>query len=215
MSETAAASRDKRLKWARPGSSHDRLVKAASIALPSAVGALAAVLAISPLAQRKELSFVLAKDRVAMAPERMRVAQAQYRGQDDKGQAFTLDAGSAVQANSKTSIVQLGKLSARLDMASGPATLSAPNARYDMDAEKLMVDGPLTVDSADGYHLSTSNVGADLKTRTLSSVAPVTGQMPLGSFSAGTIRADLGARTIRLGGRAHLHIVQGGARARR
>jgi len=214
MSEAARLDRDKRMRWARPGSAHDRNVRLAQFFLPSAVGALAAVLAIAPLSKRTEISFVLAKDKVAMARERMRVEKAQYRGQDDKGQAFTLNAGSAVQANSKTPVVQLGNLSASLQTDDGPATLMAPTANYDMDSEQLKVTGPLTVTGADGYRLSTSNVGADLKTRTLSSSAAVAGQMPLGQFSAGSLSADIGKRTVTLGGRARLHIVQRGARAR-
>jgi lipopolysaccharide export system protein LptC len=214
MSDAASLGRDKRMRWARPGSSHDRNVRVARVALPAFVGALAAVLAIAPLTQRAEMSFVLAKDSVAMAKERMRVTQAQYRGQDDKGQAFTLNAGSAVQTTSKVPVVELGKLSAELTSTTGLATLVAPQARYNLDTEKLDVNGPLTYSSADGYKLSTSNVGADLNTRRLSSASPVTGQMPLGSFSAGNISADLGARTVTLGGRARLHIVQGAIRAR-
>jgi lipopolysaccharide export system protein LptC len=214
MSDAAGLERDKRLRWARPGSSHDHHVRVAKIALPAFVGALAAVLAITPLAQRAEVSFVLSKDRVAMAKERMRVTEAKYRGQDDKGQAFSLNAGSAVQETSKVPIVVLGNLSAELASATGLATIVAPQARYNLDSEKLDVNGPLTYESADGYKLSTSNVGADLNTRKLSSTSPVTGQMPLGSFSAGNISADLGARTVTLGGRAHLRIVQRAVRAR-
>jgi lipopolysaccharide export system protein LptC len=214
MSDAGQLQRDKRLRWARPGSSHDRNVRVARVALPAFVGALAAVLAIAPLTQRAEMSFVLAKDRVAMANERMRVTQARYRGQDDKGQAFTLNAGSAVQATSKSPVVQLGNLSAELASTTGLATLVAPQARYNLDSEKLDVNGPVTYSSADGYKLQTSNVAADLNTRQLSSASPVSGQMPLGNFSAGNIKADLGTRTVTLGGRARLHIVQGAIRAR-
>jgi lipopolysaccharide export system protein LptC len=208
------AERDRRLRWARPGSSHDRNVRVARVVLPAFVGALAAVLAIAPLTQRAEMSFVLAKDRVDMAMERMRVTQARYRGQDDKGQAFTLNAGTAVQATSKSPVVELGNLSAELASATGKSTLVAPQARYNLDSEQLDVNGPLTYSSTDGYKLSTSNVAADLNTRQLSSDAPVTGDMPVGRFSAGNIRADLGKRTVTLGGRARLHIVQGAIRAR-
>ena len=143
--------RDRRMRWARPGSSHDRNVRIARVALPAFVGALAAILAITPLTQRAEVSFVLSKDRVAMAKERMRVTQAQYRGQDDKGQGFVLNAGSAVQATSKEPVVQLGNLSAELASATGPSTIAAPQARYNLDTEKLDVNGPLTYQSADGY----------------------------------------------------------------
>jgi lipopolysaccharide export system protein LptC len=208
MSEAAALGRDKRLRWARPGSGHDRNVRVARVALPAFVGALAAILAIAPLTQRAEMSFVLSKDRVAMAKERMRVTQAQYRGQDDKGQGFVLNAGSAVQATSQVPVVQLGNLSAELQSDRGPATIVAPQARYNLDSEKLDVNGPMTYQSADGYKLSTSNVGADLNTRKVGSDSPVSGQMPLGTFSAGNIRVDLGARTVVLGGRARLHVRQ-------
>ncbi len=215
MSDAAALGRDKRMRWARPGSRHDRNVRVARVALPAFVGALAAILAITPLTQRAEVSFVLSKDRVAMAKERMRVTQAQYRGQDDKGQGFVLNAGSALQSTSKEPVVQLGNLSAELSSVTGPSTIIAPQARYNLDSEKLDVNGPLTYQSADGYKLSTSNVGADLNTRQLSSASPVAGQMPLGSFSAGNIKVDLGERTVTLGGRARLHIVQGAIRGQR
>lgn len=208
MSETAEIERDRRLRWARPGSSHDRNVRVARVALPAFVGALAAILAIAPLTQRAEVSFVLSKDRVAMAKERMRVTQAQYRGQDDKGQDFVLSAGSAVQMTSRIPVVQLGKLSAELASATGSSTIVAPQARYNLDSEKLDVNGPLTYQSADGYKLSTSNVGADLNTRKIVSNSPVTGQMPLGTFSAGNMQVDLTARTVTLGGRARLHVRQ-------
>ncbi len=215
MSDAAGLERDRRLLWARPGSSHDRNVRIARVALPAFVGALAAILGITPLNQRAEVSFVLSKDRVAMAKERMRVTQAQYRGQDDKGQAFVLNAGTAVQATSRVPVVQLGDLSAELASTTGLAKIIAPQARYNLDSEKLDVNGPLTYQSADGYKLSTSNVGADLHTRLLSSTSPVAGQMPLGTFSAGYIRADLNTRVVTLGGHARLHIVQGAVRARR
>ncbi len=213
MSEAAGLERDQRMLWARPGSLHDQHVRVARVALPAFVGALAAMLAITPLTQRAEVSFVLSKERVAMAKERMRVTQAKYRGQDDKGQDFVLNAGSAVQVTSKVPVVVLGKLSAELAGSTGVSTIVAPQARYNLDTERLDVNGPLSYQSGDGYKLSTSNVAADLNTRTLSTTSPVTGQMPLGSFSAGSLTADLGARTVTLGGRARLHIVQGAVRA--
>ena len=207
--------RDRRERWAAPGSRHDRTVRIARIALPAAVGGLAAVLALSPLAKRPEISFVLAKDKVDMAKERMRVTRASYRGQDDKGQAFAVSAGSAVQPTSKVPVVQLNDMAARLNLQDGPATLAAPRARYDMDKARLQVDGPLTVEGAGGYRLETHDVAADLNTRTLSSDSAVAGRIPLGRFTAGSLRADLGTRTVTLGGRARLHIDQGAARARR
>jgi lipopolysaccharide export system protein LptC len=60
--------------------------------------------------------------------------------------------------------------------------------------------------------LLTRDVAIALKTRTIASSGPVSGRMPLGSFTAGRIRADLPSRTVILDGGARLHIVQGAVR---
>lgn len=215
MSEAAVRVRDERRSWACPGSSHDRVLGIARVALPAAIGALAALLAIAPLTSGKNISFVLAKDRVAVAPERMRVAQALYRGEDSRGRPFRISAGSAVQATSAVPVLRLNALAAQLALADGPAVLDAPAGRYDMNTQKLAIDGPVKLSSAGGYRLATRDVLVDLDRRTLSSQAPVDGEMPLGRFSADRLHADMDARTVVLSGRARLHIVQGQRRAAR
>jgi lipopolysaccharide export system protein LptC len=214
MSEAAVLDRDKRIVWARPGSPHDRVIRWARIIFPVLIGALAAVLVIAPLAKRSEISFLLAKDKVDIASERMRVAEALYRGEDSKGHPFSLRAGGAVQKSSKTPVVEMQDLSARITLDDGPAVLRTARASYDMDRETVSIPGGLLFESADGYRLTTRAVGLDLKRRTLQSNAPVDGRMPLGTFSAGSMRADLNARTVALEGRARLRIVQGAARGR-
>lgn len=214
MSALADKERDNRRRWAVPRSGHDRRIRWALIALPSAIGALAAVLVIAPTLARDEISFTLDKDKVEKAPERMRVAKAEYRGTDDKGRPFRLSAGGAVQASSASPVVAINDLSGVLVLDGGPTQLVAPRADYNMDAETIAVPGPLTVESQDGYRMSTANVDVDLKKRVMTSDAPVRGTTRLGRFSADRMRADLDARTVTLEGRARLHIVQGAARGR-
>ena len=60
-----------------------------------------------------------------------------------------------------------------------------------------------------GYRLETRDVTVDLKTRSLESGGRVEGRMPLGTFSAGRLRADLGERHVVLDGGASLKINQG------
>ena len=213
--ETTRTGRDRRADWARPGSARDRRFRWLRIALPMAVGGLGAILALSPLAKRDEVSFVLNKDKVERAGERMRVGAATYRGEDDRGQAFAVRADAAVQPTSKSPVVQVTGLSASLALKDGETKLVAPRARYDTDSERLGVDGPLNVEAANGYTLATSNVSADLNTRQVTSNGRVEGRMPLGTFSAGRMSADLGSQTVKLEGRARLHIDQGAAKARR
>ena len=95
MSERADLDRTMRQMWARSGSSHDRVVRILRYGLPLVIGVVAAVLVFSPFTQRAEISFLLAKDKVDMASERMKVTRAEYRGQDANGQPFALLAGSA------------------------------------------------------------------------------------------------------------------------
>jgi len=98
MSQLAEQQRHERRIWAATGSSHDRLIATMRIALPMAVGVLSAFMALAPLTVGRDISFVLSKDRVDVASERMRVTRATYRGDDSKGQPFKLEAASAVQA---------------------------------------------------------------------------------------------------------------------
>lgn len=198
--------------WARPGSFHDYLVGFMKIALPAAVGVLLAYLALAPLSKGPEISFLLDKNKVETASERMRVQAAQYRGQDSFGRPFLISAESAVQATSQDPVVEISDMAAQIGLDSGPARIEADRARYDMAAQQVNVAGPIVVTAADGYRLETRDVLVDLNQRTLQSRGRVDGRMPLGSFSAGRLRADLTSRTVVLDGRARLHIKQGTVR---
>ena len=214
MSDAAIRSRDSRLVWARPGSPHDRVIRWAKLVLPSLIGALAAVLVIAPLAKRSEISFLLAKDKVDIASERMRVSEALYRGEDAKGHPFSLHAGGAVQKSSTVPVVEMQGLSARITLDDGPAVLRTGSADYNMDNETVRVPGALLFESAGGYRMTTRGVGLDLKARRLVSDGAVEGRIPIGTFTGDRMVADLNARIVRLEGRARLHIVQGAARGR-
>ncbi|MFS0737902.1 LPS export ABC transporter periplasmic protein LptC [Sphingomonas sp. 1P06PA] len=212
MSEAAQLARSQRQRWAMAGSSHDRLIGILRIVLPVAVVLLFLFLLTAPLLGGRDISFVLAKDRVQVAKERMRVADALYRGTDSRGQPFALKAGSAVQVSSRDPVVRLNDLAAEIVQRDGPATVRARSGRYDMSREQVAVDGQVVMTAADGYRLETRDVTVDLKTRRAVSGGAVDGRMPLGTFSANRLSADLAARTVRLDGRARLRIVQGVAR---
>jgi lipopolysaccharide export system protein LptC len=209
MSDVAVRARTARQRWALPGGRHDRIVGVSHWLLPVAIGVLAAFLVMAPLTMGGDVSFLLDKNKVEVARERLRIQAATYRGQDGKGQAFALTAGSAVQKSSAEPIVQLRSLAARLQMAEGPATLTAPAGRYDMDSEKVTIDGPIAYRAADGYRLDTQNATVDLKTRRLESGSAVTGATRQGTFSADRMSADLETRTVTLDGHARLRLLPG------
>ena len=212
MVEAATSRRVSKQRWAEPGSWHDWLVKWTKVVLPMAVGVLIAVLALAPLGKKSDVSFILDKKKVANAPERMRVEQARYIGTDDKGQQFTMIANRAIQPSSDVPIVDISGMSARLNLAQGPLLIGANTGRYNLDTQKVMIDGPVKVAGGDGYRLATRDVTVDLKQRQLASAGPVAGAMRLGQFQAGQLHANLGDRTVVLDHGARLKIVQGAVR---
>lgn len=209
MSDLALRVRSERRLWARPGSSHDGVVKTLRVTLPVLIGVLLAFLVVAPVLVGGDVSFVLDKNKVEVARERMRVQQAVYRGEDDKGQPFAIRAGSAVQKSSAEPIVQLEQLAAQIQLKDGPATLAADRGRYDMDHQRVALDTPVAVRTSNGYKLDTSAATVDLKSRQLTSTGAVTGAVPQGTFSADHMTADLESRVVHLDGNTHLRIRPG------
>jgi lipopolysaccharide export system protein LptC len=207
----APGSRDKP-RWAAPASGHDRLVRLLKVGLPAAVGVLVAILALAPFQKKGDVSFILDKKKVQSAPEQLRVESARYTGTDKKGQQFVMTANRAVQPSSEAPIVNIEGMSAKIDQAQGPLVINADDARYNIESQKVAIDGPVTVAGADGFHLNTSNVLVDLKEQQLASQAPAEGATNLGQFRADHIRADLASHTVVLDGGARLKIVQGAVR---
>lgn len=205
----AKALRSRRQHFAAPGGSHDRLVHFLARALPMAVGVIAALMVITPLSPRGEVSFLLDRNKVALIDERLSMDNAMYRGRDDRGRPFSLMAGEAVQRSSAEGLVRMRDLVAQLLLAEGPARLTAGGGTYDIDAETVRVDGPVRLTASDGYAMTASGVSVDLRSRTMRGDAGVTGEVPAGSFSANSLSADLAARTIRLDGDVRLTMIPG------
>lgn len=209
MTQAADIIRDKRRHWAAPGGSHDKRVLLLARVLPALVGVVAAAMIVGPLFPRGEVSFLLDRKKVSVTQDRIRVADAMYRGVDSEGRPFTVTAGSAVQASAREPVVRMEQLAARIRMADGPAELTAASGIYDYDRERVAVPGAVTFTAADGYRLSAGNVEIDLKTRRVTGAGGVTGAIPAGTFSANRIVADLGERTVALEGNARLLMAPG------
>jgi lipopolysaccharide export system protein LptC len=212
MSEAATQERAVKQRWAVPGSAHDSLVRWSKVVLPMAVGVLVAILMVAPLGKNGDVSFILDKKKVENAPERMRVEAARYNGADDKGQRFEIVARSAIQQSSDVPVVDIRGMFARLALAQGPLMIAANQGRYDLDNQKVDVNGPVRVVGPDGYRLETRDVEVDLKRRQVASSGAVSGTTRLGPFQADQLKADLGERKVVLEGRARLKIVQGTVR---
>ncbi len=209
--ETAQAKerRSARQHFATPGGSHDRMVGFLGTALPMGVGVIAALMVITPLSPRGEISFLLDRNKVAVIDERLRVDNALYRGQDNDGRPFSLTAGEAVQKSSAEGVVRMQDLVARILLSGGPARLVAVGAAYDIDTDVVSVPGEVRLEAADGYRMMTRNVSIDLDTKQMAGRGGVSGVIPAGTFSANSLEVDLDARIIALDGNARIQMIPG------
>ncbi len=212
-SEDARALRRGRQRFAAPGGFHDRLVRVLAAVLPMGVGVLAALMIITPLAPRGEVSFLLDRDEVAVIDERLRVDNAMVRGTDSKGRPFSLTADEAVQRSTKEGILRLDDMVARIQLPEGPASLRAPNGRYLIRDDVVDVDGTLRLTAADGYQLAANGVSIDIDARELVGSGGVSGEIPAGTFSADALRINLPDRTVTLTGNARMRMEPGALRS--
>lgn len=214
MSAQASAQRTQRQHWAAPGGRHDWLIIILKRTLPVAVAVLVLFLAAAPFTHTAEISFVLDKNKVDMAGERLKVVEALYRGEDSMGRPFSLKAGSAVQKTSRDPVVNLNDLEGRMQLDTGGALVTAQHGLYNMTSETVQVEGPVRFESADGYRLTTRDVDIRLNQRDLRSRGAVEGRIPTGTFRADHLSADLESRTVTLDGGARLRIEQIGRKGR-
>ncbi|MGN6819412.1 MAG: LPS export ABC transporter periplasmic protein LptC [Sphingomonas sp.] len=216
MSDVALRMRSERQRWAAPGSGHDSLIAILRIVLPSAVGVVAALMVFLPLTAGGDVSFVLDRNKVEVTKERLRVQTATYRGQDNKGQPFTLTAQSAVQKSAAEPIVDIDKVLAEIELADGPGKLNAPSGRFNLNNQQLDVNGPITFTGPKGYSLNSTGATVDLRQKTMQGTGGVSGTLPQGRFTADSMSADLENRIVRLNGRATMTFSHGrGAKANR
>ncbi|MXO60745.1 LPS export ABC transporter periplasmic protein LptC [Altererythrobacter salegens] len=207
MTVEADLMRDRRRAIAAPGGSLDRIVRWLAVGLPAAVGVVTALMIITPLGPRGEVSFLLDRNKVALADDRLRVDNAIYRGEDKDGRPFSLSAGEAVQKGMSEPIVRMHDLTARILLPQGPAVLSASAGRYDFDAETVAIDSELSFRAADGYTMTARGVAIDLNSKTLVGSDGVEGTVPAGTFSANALQANLADRTVALVGNARLRMI--------
>lgn len=206
MSEQAVLEREARRRAMLPGSPRDRFMKIARRAFPIASVVLLVVLVALPLTVRQEFSFLLSKDRAEKAIERLRLQEATYRGQTLRGEAFEIRAQSGVQKTSAVPIVVLTGLSAEIQQAAGPLTVTAPTGEFFIDENRIIVNGPVIVRSPSGYSLDGNRIEIDINESRVRSSEPVSGTLPIGSFRADGFTAEIDGRNVTLAGGVKLRI---------
>jgi lipopolysaccharide export system protein LptC len=214
MASLSPATLTERQRQALPGSPHEQRMATLKWLLPTLAAGLLALIVIWPLTSVQEFSFLLAKDRVEMAAERMRIASASYRGETARGEPFLIEAERAVQKTSAVPEMELSGLSARLDGSDGQTVVTAPGGLYFMNEDRLRVNGPIGLESEVGYTVATGTIEIDMNERRVTSTEAVSGRHPMGDFRADALAADLQGRVVALEGNVRLRIRSSAGRGR-
>lgn len=212
MSRAAEQERAAHRRSMLPGGPRDTLIATAKWALPAASGVLLAVLVALPMFSNQEFSFLLSKDNAEKSGVRMKMQEATYRGETNRGEPFEIMAESGVQKTSAVPVVMLTGLSAAIRRDDGPATVTAPSGEFFIDENRLIVNGPVVARSASGFSLDGNDIEVDLEKNSVTSGKAVSGAIPMGTFRADRFSADLKGRTITMQGGVRLRLQPGKTR---
>ncbi|MBV1691919.1 LPS export ABC transporter periplasmic protein LptC [Novosphingobium sp. G106] len=198
---------DERRAFALPGGSHDHTLRVLSIALPFAIGLMAAIMLLDPLRHRPEVSLLIDRHKVPSVGKRFAVASASYRGRDARGRTFSISVENAEQETLSPPIVRMTGLIAAIDLESGPAKVTALSGDYDYAENTLQIPGQAVFVAPDDLKLTSSRTAIDLRAQRVVASGPVAGKTAIGTFSADAMELDLEGRTMALIGRARLRMI--------
>lgn len=186
---------------------HSRTIGFLKIALPILALGLIGTLIIYSALYRPDHGITIRYASKGTEENTIVMNGARFVGTDKKNEPFEVVARKARQNPDEPSLVELFGVKAHLTMQSGLGlTLVADSGRVDTANKILVLTGPITLTSSDGYKVTTSEARADLDAGTVTGRQPVLAQGPFGSLTASGFEADRTARTMKFTGRVDVHI---------
>jgi lipopolysaccharide export system protein LptC len=187
-----------------------RIVNVLKIALPLAAIGLVGTLAMYSLVYKPERAIAISYASRGTEESTIVMNGARFVGTDKKNEPFELLANKTRQNPDEPALVELTALKARLTLSNGLGlTLAADAGKLDTANRILVLTGPTTLTSTDGYKITTSEARADLKAGLVTGQHPVRAEGPFGSLSANGFEADRNARTIVFTGRVEMQFLPG------
>lgn len=187
-----------------------RIVGVLKFALPLAAIGLIVTLAIYSVLYKPGGSLSIVYASKGTEENTIVMNGARFVGTDKKNEPFELLARKTRQNPDEPALVELTSLSARMTLSSGLGlTLAADSGKLDTANRILVLTGPTTLTSSDGYKITTSEARADLEAGLVTGQHPVLAEGPFGSLSANGFEADRNARTVRFKGRVEIHFLPG------
>jgi lipopolysaccharide export system protein LptC len=179
-------------------------VGAAKLLMPLLALALLAAVAFWPeLDGRGENSRVSFRRTADPRAESLRVVNPQYRGVDDIGRPYTVTATVAQQRGAEE-VIDLTEPQGDIVLTDGGwVHLRADRGRYDRPANRLFLEGDVTIHQDDGTMLRTAEALVLLADGSASGDAPVAAQGSFGTLTAAGFRLTERGAVVVFTGDAH------------
>jgi len=126
-----------------------------------------------------------------------------YTSSDQQGQIFELKAQRAMSQSAQSMTFE-NVQGALTPLDGAPLTLQAPKGLIDQKQQSFTLEGGVTVDQPQSYHLSTFSTQMDLETGDIKGQQPITGQTPFGTIEGQSFEINTKTQTLRLKNRARI-----------
>jgi lipopolysaccharide export system protein LptC len=141
----------------------------------------------------------------------LRMDGPRYVGQTKQGEPYELTAQSASLDPLAPNLIHLDQLAADLARGDGDINLKAINGTYDRDAENLLLDGGIEVNTSSGYRFATPSAKVILEDGRVIGQQPVEGAGPAGTLSADRFEIRDGGDILQFDGRVKVTLKGGDA----
>jgi lipopolysaccharide export system protein LptC len=199
----------RRRATARDAERYSRFVTIMKRALPLAAVALVAAVLVYALQPRQERSARVAMtfQRLGIVNDDLAMLKPRLTGADDQDDPYLVTADEAIQDRNNAKRATLRNVQGDVTLKDGAwISAIAPRGVLDAKARRLVLRGPISVYSDNGYELHTASADVDMHNATIVGNQPVNGQGPFGIFRADRFRLDRHSRQVFLYGNVRMSI---------
>lgn len=137
----------------------------------------------------------------------LRMDGPRYVGQTKRGEPYELTAHAASLDPLAPNLIHLDQLAADLARGDGDVRLTAINGTYDRDAENLLLDGGIEVNTSSGYRFTTPSAKVILEDGRVIGRQPVEGTGPTGQLSADRFEIRDAGDVLQFDGRVKVTLI--------
>jgi lipopolysaccharide export system protein LptC len=176
------------------------------MALPLAAVAIMAAVVIWPQLVRDPFESIAALDLPGIATEG-EILNPRFTGVDDNNRPYSVTAREVAKVPGGGDVYRMTAPSAAIGLEGGSAvTLEAESGALDRAADRLQLDGGVTLRRDDGTVLTTAAAIVDLAGEGAAGSAPVHAEGPFGSLTAAGFRVEKRGAVVIFTGPADLHL---------